>query len=97
MCRTLGQRHHLEILTFCNIENDLGTSVRDKLFLGSICRKFLFGNCINIVACHLPRAPSYGGVRTWVEGSQMRGDRALARASNLLGYKEYMPYELPIP
>ena len=27
-----------------------------------------------IVACHLPGAPSYGGVRTWVEGSQMRGD-----------------------
>ncbi len=25
-----------------------------------------------IVACHLPRAPSYGGVRTWVEGFQMR-------------------------
>ena len=22
---------------------------------------------INIVACHLPRAPSYSGVRTWVE------------------------------
>ncbi len=36
-----------------------------------------------IVSCHLPRAPSYGGVRTWVEGSQIRGDRALARASNL--------------
>ncbi len=36
-----------------------------------------------------PRAPSYGGVRTWVEGSQMCGDRALAEASNLLGYKEY--------
>ena len=42
-----------------------------------------------IVACHLPRAPSYGGVRTWVEGSQMRGNRAWAGASNLLGYKEY--------
>ncbi len=41
-----------------------------------------------IVACHLPRAPSYNGVRTWVEGSQMHGDRALAGASNLLGYKE---------
>ncbi len=40
-----------------------------------------------IVACHLPRAPSYGGVRSWVkpEGSQMCGDRALAGASNLLG------------
>ncbi len=24
-----------------------------------------------IVACHLPRAPSYDGVRTWAEGSQM--------------------------
>ena len=35
-------------------------------------------------------APSYGGVRTWVEGSQTRGDRALAGASNLLGYKEYI-------
>ncbi len=35
---------------------------------------------VYIVACHLPRAPSYGGVRTWVEGSQMHGDRALARA-----------------
>ncbi len=33
-----------------------------------------------------PGAPSYGGVRTWVEGSQTRGDRALAEASNLLGY-----------
>ena len=42
-----------------------------------------------IVACHLPRALSYGGVRTWVEGSQMRENRALAGASNLLGYKEY--------
>ncbi len=47
-----------------------------------------------IVACHLPRAPSYGGVRTWVEGSQMRRDRALARASNLLGYKEYTQQDL---
>ena len=36
-----------------------------------------------------PGAPSYGGVRAWVEGSQTRGDRALAGASNLLGYKEY--------
>ena len=26
-----------------------------------------------IVACHLSGAPSYGGVRTWVEGSQTRG------------------------
>ena len=25
-----------------------------------------------------PGAPSYGGVRTWVEGSQTRGNRALA-------------------
>ncbi len=41
-----------------------------------------------------PGAPSYGGVRTWVDGSQTRGDRALAEgltrafaeASNLLGY-----------
>ncbi len=40
-----------------------------------------------IVACHLPRAPSYGGVRTWVEGFQMRGNCAMARASNLLGYR----------
>ena len=36
-----------------------------------------------------PGAPSYGGVRTWVEGSQARGNRALAEASNLLGWKEY--------
>ncbi len=36
-----------------------------------------------------PGAPSYNGVRTWVEGSQTRRDRALAEASNLLGYKEY--------
>ncbi len=43
---------------------------------------------VYIVACHLPRAPSYCGVRTWVEGSHMRVDRALAGASNLLGYKE---------
>ncbi len=42
---------------------------------------------IYIVACHLPGAPSYGGVRTWVEGSQTCGDRALAEASNLLGCK----------
>ncbi len=32
-----------------------------------------------------PGAPSYGGVRTWMEGSQTR---ALAETSNLLGYKE---------
>ncbi len=38
---------------------------------------------IYIVVCHLPRAPSYGGVRTWVEGSQMRRDRALVGDSNL--------------
>ncbi len=25
-----------------------------------------------IVACHLPRAPSYDGMRTWVEGSKIR-------------------------
>ena len=36
-----------------------------------------------------PGAPSYSGVRTWVEGSQTRGGRALSEASNLLGYKEY--------
>ncbi len=36
---------------------------------------------LHIVACHLPRAPSYSGVRTSVEGSQMLGDRALAVAS----------------
>ena len=36
-----------------------------------------------------PGAPSYDGVRTWVEGSQTRGDSALAEASNPLGYKEY--------
>ncbi len=36
-----------------------------------------------------PGLPSYGGVRTWVEGSKRRGNRALARVSNLLGYKEY--------
>ena len=41
-----------------------------------------------------PGAPSYGGVRTWVEGSQMRGDRALAGASNLLGYKECTQQDL---
>ena len=41
------------------------------------------------ILCHLPRAQSYSGVRTWVEGSQMRGDRALAKASNLLGYKTH--------
>ena len=28
-------------------------------------------------------APSYGGVRTWVEGSQTHWGRALAEASNL--------------
>ncbi len=37
------------------------------------------------------RAPSYGGVRTWVEGSQARDSRALAEASKLLGYKAYRP------
>ncbi len=36
-----------------------------------------------------PGVPSYDGVGTWVEGSQTRGDCALAEASNLLGYKEY--------
>ncbi len=36
-----------------------------------------------------PGAPSYGGVRTWVEGSQARGNRTLAEASNLLGYRLY--------
>ncbi len=50
----------------------------------------------NIVACHLPRAPSYAGVRTWVEGSQMCENRALAGASNLLGYKEYTQQDLSI-
>ena len=50
-------------------------------------RDHLLWRCYDIVACNLPRAPSYSGVRTWVEGSQMLGDRALARASNLLGYK----------
>ena len=34
-------------------------------------------------------APSYGGMRTWVEGSQAGGNRTLAEASNLLGFKEY--------
>ncbi len=33
------------------------------------------------------RAPRYGGVRTWVEGLLARGNRALAEASNLMGYK----------
>ena len=33
------------------------------------------------------RAPRYGGERTWVEGSQARGNRMLAEASNLLSYK----------
>ena len=55
---------------------------------------FLFLLRIHIVACHLPGAPSYGVVRTWVEGSQMRGNRALAEASNLLGYKEYTQQDL---
>ena len=41
-----------------------------------------------IVACHLPGAPGYGGVRTWVEGSQTRGDRALAEASIESHYKK---------
>ncbi len=44
---------------------------------------------LNIVS----RATSLGlqvtVVRTWVEGSQVRWNRALARASNLLGHKEY--------
>ncbi len=42
---------------------------------------------VDIVVCHLPGAPSYGGVRTWVEGSETSRDCALAEASNLLGYK----------
>ena len=33
-------------------------------------------------------APSCGGMRTWVEGSQARGNCTMAEASNLLGYKE---------
>ena len=32
------------------------------------------------------RAPRYGGVRTWVEGLLACGTRALAEASNLVGY-----------
>ena len=40
-----------------------------------------------------PGAPSYGGVRTWVESSLAREDRALADASNLLGCKEYALYQ----
>ena len=36
-----------------------------------------------------PGAPSYSGVKTWVEGSQTCGRRTLAEASNPLGYKEY--------
>ncbi len=36
-----------------------------------------------------PGAPSYDGVRTLVESSQARKNRALAEASNLLGCKEY--------
>ncbi len=31
-----------------------------------------------------PGALSYGGVRTWVKGSQVGGNRVLAEASNLL-------------
>ncbi len=42
-----------------------------------------------------PGAPSYGGVKTWVEGSQMRGDLALADASNLLVYKKYNQQDFP--
>ena len=37
-----------------------------------------------------PGAPSYSGVRIWVEGSQTCRDRPLAEAFNQqLGYKEY--------
>ena len=39
-----------------------------------------------------PGAPSYGGVRAWVEGSQARRNRTLAEASNLLGYKACVNY-----
>ncbi len=55
----------------------------------------------HIVACHLPGTPSYGGVRTWVEGSQTRGDPALAEAA-LRTIKlptnnaEYTPYSILI-
>ena len=45
---------------------------------------------VNILSpATFPGAPSYGGVRTWVEGSQAHGNCPLAEASNLLGYKEY--------
>ena len=39
-------------------------------------------------------APRYGGVRTWVEGSQAHGNRTLAEASNLLSYKENTQQDL---
>ncbi len=39
------------------------------------CKNDVFHQ-VDIVACNLPRAPSYGGVRTWVEGSQMHWNRA---------------------
>ncbi len=44
-----------------------------------------------ILSCAtFPGAPSYGGVRTWVEGSKMHGYRALAEASNL----QYIAYKM---
>ncbi len=48
----------------------------------------------NYILSHaiFPGAPSYTGVRTWAEGSQACGKRALAETSNLLGYKEYRLY-----
>ena len=48
----------------------------------------------NIVAFHLPRAPSYGGVRTWVGGGLPNARRPRTGWSLQLGYKEYTQQDL---
>ncbi len=53
----------------------------------SMYHKYMHENILSRAT--FPWAPSYGSVRTWVEGSQTRGDRTLDEASNILGYKEY--------
>ena len=68
----------------CNPNVIHGLNAKEKAFDAHKMWGVERAKSLYIVACHLPRAPSYGGVRTWVEGSQMREGRALAGASNLL-------------
>ncbi len=58
-----------------------------------LCPLAYYNTFYHIVACHLPRAPSYGGVRTWVEGPQMRGDQYDTNSNKITNNNmKYMPY-----